>query len=62
MTAAFTRKSKCYLCGVSYHNRRVCPARDTCCNNCNKKDVSGKFVVQTPVHAQQLQSMSILMQ
>ena len=25
------------FCGGSYHNRRVCPARDACCNNCNKK-------------------------
>ena len=23
--------------GGSYHNRRVCPVRDVCCNNCNKK-------------------------
>ena len=33
----FPEKSKCYFCGGSYHNRRVCPARDACCNNCNKK-------------------------
>ena len=25
------------LCGGSYHNNRFCPARDACCNNCNKK-------------------------
>ena len=35
--AAYPRRSKCYFCGGSYHNRRVCPARDACCNNCNKK-------------------------
>ena len=23
--------------GGSYHNRRVCTARDACCNNCSKK-------------------------
>ena len=27
---AFTRRSKCYFCGGSYHNRGVCPARDEC--------------------------------
>ena len=27
----------CYFCGGSYHNRRVCTAREACCNNCNKK-------------------------
>ena len=37
LAAAYTRRSKCYFCGGSYHNRRVCPARDACCNNCNKK-------------------------
>ena len=34
---AFPRRSKCYFCGSSYHNRRVCPAPDACCNNCYKK-------------------------
>ena len=37
LAAAYPRRSKCYFCGGSYHNRRVCPARDVCCNNCNKK-------------------------
>ena len=37
LAAAYLRRSKCYFCGDSYHNRRVCPARDACCNNCNKK-------------------------
>ena len=37
LAATYPRRSKCYLCGGSYHNRRVCPARDACCNNYNKK-------------------------
>ena len=37
LAAAYLRKSKCNFCGGSYHNRRDCPARDACCNNCNKK-------------------------
>ena len=37
LAAAYPRRSKCYFCGGSYHNRRVCPARDACCNNCKKK-------------------------
>ena len=37
LAAAYHRRLKCYFCGGSYHNRRVCPARDACCNNCNKK-------------------------
>ena len=57
LAAAYPRRSKCYLCGGSYHKRRVCPARDACCNHCNK-NLSGKFVVQ--MHAQQL--LSILVQ
>ena len=32
MAAAYPRRSKCYFCGGSYHNRRVCPGRDACCN------------------------------
>ena len=62
LAAAYPRRSKCYFCGGSYHNRQVCPARDACCNNCNKNDISGKFVVQTPMQAQQLLCMRILVQ
>ena len=37
LAAAYPRRSKCYFCGGSYQNWRVCPRRDACCNNCNKK-------------------------
>ena len=30
-------EGQCYFCSGSYHNRRVCPAHEACCNNCNKK-------------------------
>ena len=29
------------FCGGSYHNRRVCPARDACCNNCRSNSNAG---------------------
>ncbi|XP_041366947.1 uncharacterized protein LOC121381668 [Gigantopelta aegis] len=28
---------RCYFCGGSVHNRRMCPAREALCNKCNKK-------------------------
>ena len=34
--ATFTSK-KCYFCGDNLHNRRICPARNSNCNNCGKK-------------------------
>ena len=37
LAAAFPRRPTYYSCGGSYYNKRVCPARDACCNNCNEK-------------------------
>ena len=50
---AFPRKSKCYFCGGSYHNRRVMHVVITAIR---------KFVVQTPMQAQQVLYMRILVQ
>ena len=56
LAAAFPRRSKCYFCGGSYYNMRLCPARDACCNNCNNKR---HCHMKTHVQAQQLLSVRI---
>ena len=39
------QKQKCYFCGNDRHPRSKCPARDSICNKCSKKDTGREFVV-----------------
>ena len=37
LSAATFSSKKCYFCGNNLRNRRICPARNSNCNNCGKK-------------------------